>query len=327
MAMSQNIRLISFLPDKFDPSKFGSDPKSHILGFRDYLSAQLGERNLEEVEVTQKQLDMFKFTCIREARLWYESNKPFDGISDLEENFLKEYAPDLQSSTTAAKALADLQYNPKTKLSTFINKIMRLNRTLNYSDNVLRDRLMAALPVDLRRLAKISKPQTFKECVQAVQSVLEDPSTEKGSVALISNDEIAESFQGISLSIDNMKKDITSISKKMNTNQNQKVQGKSGNQAYIIRQYFQSYQGFRENGRAGNRQQTRPVVRNEQNNPSTNFRRGQYNSYRGRGQQQFRPPIDRSQVRCFYCNKIGHFQRECWSRNVTVIACPCHAIY
>lgn len=313
MAMSHNIRLIDFLPDKFDPSKFGSDPESHILGFRDYLSAQLGERNLDEAEITQKQLDMFKFTCVGEARLWYETNKPFDGISDLEENFLKEYAPDLQSSTTAAKALADLEYNPKTKLSTFVNKIMRLNRTLNYSDNVLRDRFMAAIPVDLRRLAKISKPNTFKEAVQAVRSVLEDPSTEKGSVALISNDDVVESIQGISLSIDKMKKDITKMSNDMKT-QNQRGRDNWRTQINASRQYFQNSQGYKGNGQI-NRQQTRPTGGNGQNNSSTGFRRGQFNSYRGRGQQRPRPAIDRSQVRCYYCNKIGHYQRECWHRN------------
>ena len=40
--------------------------------------------------------------------------------------FLKEYAPDLKS-TTAAKAFADLKYVPKTRISIFVNK------TLNYS--------------------------------------------------------------------------------------------------------------------------------------------------------------------------------------------------
>jgi len=160
-----SIRIIDFLPTKYNPSKIENDPESHILGFRDYLCAQLGVHNLDDVELSEQKLDMFKYTSLGEARLWYESNGPFANINELEENFLKEYAPDLQSRTTAAKALANLKFDRKTKICSFVNKIMRLNRTLNYNDGVLKDRFMAAMPNDIRRLARLYNP-TFKESVK-----------------------------------------------------------------------------------------------------------------------------------------------------------------
>jgi hypothetical protein len=305
--MATNIRLIDFLPTKYNPNKLECDPEAHILGFRDYLSAQLNEANLDDVELSEQKLDMFKFTCLGEARLWYESNKPFDGINDLEEKFLKEYSPGLQSTTTAAKSFSELEYNPKTKLTSFINKIMRLNRCLGYADHVLRDRLMSAVPADIRRLAKISKPQTFRETIQAIKSVLEDQSSDTNNVAIVSNDTMTDSIQDISLSIDNMKKDINKISNRVNKNEYQR-----GN--FNVRpnrgfRSFQSNRGFRGRGQSNGQQ--RQHHRQEERPTQQNFT--SFNQ-RGRGQFHARPQLDRSRIRCFNCNKIGHFQNECWSR-------------
>ena len=92
----------------------------------------------------------------------------------MEQMFLKEYAPDLKSTTTAAKAFAHLKYDPKTRISIFVNKMLRLNRKLNYNDEVLRDRFMTAMPSNVRQLAKSNNPITFKQCVEAVKTILED---------------------------------------------------------------------------------------------------------------------------------------------------------
>ena len=323
--MAYNMKITDFLPKKFDPKKLESDAESHILGFKDYLCTQLNLDSLDNVEVPPQKLDLFKFVLEGEARLWYQANKPFEDIDDLEGKFLEEFVPDLKSSNTAATAFTELTFNSKMKLSSFINKILRLNRTLHYNDNVLRDRFMTAIPVDIRRLAKITRPQTFKECVAAVKSVLEDQSTEKSTVNIVGTEEMSESMQELSLSVGNMQKDIGRMTKQFNAGQNFQGVNNVRTNPNSFPQYFQYDQNYR--GRPQNsRQHPRMMGNNraEGIGQQANQRsyRGQPTNFRGRGQQftrptfnTTRPQIDKSRVRCFYCNKMGHYQMECWSRN------------
>ena len=209
-----NIRIIDFLPTKFNPAKSDSDPEAHILGFRDYLCAQLNVRNLNDVEIPNVKLDMFRFSITGESRLWWESNAPFNDLESLETAFLKEYSPELKSRTVAAKALADLKYDRKQKICTFVNKLMRLNRALDYSDCVLKDRFMAAMPNDIRKLAKISNPKSLKEAVQSVNGILED---EGGTeTTLVAQEETIEnSIFDMAMSIQSLKDEVGKISKQM----------------------------------------------------------------------------------------------------------------
>ena len=325
--MARNIRLVDFMPTKFSPDKLDCDPEAHILGFRDWLSAQLNEPNLDNIEIPEEKLDMFKFTCLAEARLWYETNKPFEGIADLESKFLQEFADGLQSTTTAAQAFSQLKYNPKTKISSFVNKMMRLNRTLQYSDNVLRDRLMSAVPSQIRQLAKLNNPQSFRDTYQAIRSVLEDQNTEKNTVAMINNDEVTDSLNDLSLHISNMRKDINNMSNSFKGNQFQSQNNNFRPQTNRPFQSFQNSRGFRRPGQFNNRQgqfnnrpgqfynRPPPPPRQMGGRDQPNFGRGQFNNYRGRDRTG--PNFNKSTVRCYSCNKLGHLKFECRNRRFT----------
>ena len=316
--MARNIRLVDFMPTKFSPDKLDCDAEAHFLAYRDYVSAQMNEPDLDNIEVPQEKLDMFKFTCTGEARLWYETNKPFEGLHDLESKFLKEYADGLQSTTTAAKAFSELQYNPKTKLTSFVNKIMRLNRSLNYSDNVLRDRLMSAVPADIRRLAKLQRPSSFRDTIEAIRSVLEDQSTESSTVAMINNEEVTESLNDLSLHINNMRRDINNMSNRVRN----PFQPRQANFRPNTNQYYKSFQnnrGFRQadqgNGRPPPRQMgSHDDRRFNQTTSQSNFRRGQFHNFRGRDYGRQQPDRSKVNIQCFACNKFGHYKRDCRNR-------------
>ena len=70
----------------------------------------------------------------------------------------------LQDEISHLEDYLHLKYNPKTKLSTFVDKLHRLNRTLGYSDQVLRDRFMTAMP-SKRFDYEIEQTEVFKNYV------------------------------------------------------------------------------------------------------------------------------------------------------------------
>ena len=260
--MARNyVRKTDFLPSKFHPAK-NEDAMAHMYSFRDFISAQLGVNDISNVELTPEQLDMFKHTCQGEARLWYEANKPFDCLQTLEDQFLREFAADLRSTSVAAKTFSELKYDPRTKLSAFVNKIQRLNTTLNYQDAVLKDKFLLAIPGDIRRLAKLSHPSCFREAVEAVKSILEDPDTtdtDKNNVALVGTDSVTEALEGITFSIQNLQKDIHNIknqqsrSRNFETAQSNQERNYEAHHSNQFSKYFQGQRRF--NGPPGGRPQ------------------------------------------------------------------------
>lgn len=279
------VRVIDFLPKKYNPVHPECDAESHFLAFRDYLSSQTTPERLDEEDV----LEVFKFTLGGEARMWFQAHFPFESLDHMEQMFLKEYAPDLKSTTTAAKAFADLKYDPKTRISILINKILRLNRTLNYNDEVLRDRFMTAMPSNVRQLAKINNPITFKQCIDAVKTILEDSPINE-SVSMISSD---DSIGELTMNFRSMQKDIKSIAKQVGNNQPR-------NSTNGFNKNFQGRPQYRQDGRTDQRMFRPPPAtpRYQQGQQWQMVRQGQVNNPKGN-------------LRCFNCNRLGHFQFEC----------------
>ena len=63
---------------------------------------------------------------------------------------------------------------------------------------------MTAMPSNVRQLAKINNPFTFKQCVEAVKAILEDSSINE-SVAIVSIDE--NSLGELTMNFRSMQKD------------------------------------------------------------------------------------------------------------------------
>lgn len=273
------IRITDFLPAKYNAD---SDPEVHILGFKDYLCAQLGVSTLELSAVSQEKVDLFKFTLKGEARLWYESTSPFNSIKHLEHEFLQEYASDLQSRTTAVKALAELKYHREGKLCTFINKILRLNKVLGYSDSVLMDKFLASMPNDIRRLVRLSEPKTLKESIAAVKQLLQDEDKSN-------NENVSGTMVDMAMSVQALKSEIHNMAESMKN----RIPGRIPYQRY----------NYRERGYDSGRKQS----------PCYNggyHRRGGYR----RNRSQYTVPASRlyrNEIRCFACGNIGHMQNQC----------------
>ena len=317
------IRIIDFLPNKFNPAKSESDPEAHILGFRDYLCAQLGYTSLKDKQIAKENLDMFRFTLAGEARLWYESLAPFNKISQLEEDFLREFAPDLRSRTTAAKALADLKYDRKSKLCSFVNKITRLNRTLGYDDSVLKDRFLAAMPSDIRRLARVSQPEKFSDAVAIVKRILEDEETTHVSFAIQKEDDINGTIVDMAMSIQSLKSEVDKIAQNMRSktpDRNQNRHSDRRNRSESRERYPQRDVAYSPR----RRYDYSPQRRNDFSPNRPNYDRRNQSNYqkfrdqpqrgRARGGRQYMVPqrrLDRTQIRCFGCNSLGHIQKFC----------------
>ena len=297
------VRITDFLPTKFNPSSKESDPEGHILGFRDYLCAQLGVTTLDDLEIPSEKLDLFKYTLLSSARIWFENLKPFYSIGDLEQKFLKQFAPDLNSRTSAARALSELKYDKNTKLCDFVNKIQRLNRVLGYSDQVLKDRFLAAMPADIRRLIGISKPRNLKETIELASKILEDETHDTGSYAVQETDDISGTVVDMAMSIQTLKGEINKIAERMSTERSDGQRGRGSNRS--------QGRGFRRGNPRGNRGSWNRGTWNRGNY------RGRYvpqNSFRGynRGQRYMGPPgRGPVGVRCFGCGNFGHLIREC----------------
>lgn len=317
---TQSIRIVDFLPNKYDPAKPESDPEAHFLGFRDYLCAQLGVTNLDNTIIPATSLDLFRFTLLGASRLWYQSLAPFDNIRQLEEEFLKEYAPDLQSRTTAAKALADLRYDRKSKLCTFVNKILRLNRTLAYDDAVLRDRFLAAMPSDIRRLAKLSSPRTFKEAIACVKQVLEDEETTQVSFMVQKEDDLNNTVLDMAMSIQSLKSEVDKIAQNMRNNDRRNERASRPTSTSRGR-YYDRDNSYSPRRRYGDSPYRGRDYQSRRQNYVAGDRRG-HQSFRGQQQQRSRTPgkrqyiapqrrFDRSQIRCFNCNSLGHKINQC----------------
>ena len=339
--MTAQVRITDFLPKKYNPKCLENDAEAHILGFRDYLCAQLGIQDPENEEIPPSALDLFKFTVTGEARLWYETNSPFETIDELERKFLKEYAPDLRSRSTAARALSQMQFSPHSKLCTFVNKMMRLNRTLNYNDQVLKDRFMTAMPANIRQMANLTNPSSLKECIEAVRNILEDSSSgEQSNIAMIANNE--SEIKEISLSMRSIQKDIDTISKQINDKQMQpryQNQRDPTNRYYDQRMPMNRYQNQREpmnrfqyqraqpnqfTRAPGNNftkyfQGPRPLTRQErpgnlEQREARDDRRQQQAQQRFQPQQRPFQSQGKRNIICFCCKKRGHYAAECWYR-------------
>ena len=315
----ERVKLRDFFPSKYDGRSLLIEADSHLLSFTDYLSGQKGVTNLDDTVLTEKDIDMFKYSLEGDARLWYEANAPFGSLKDLEISFLKEFSPEMKSDTTAAKAFAELTYNPRTKLTAFVNKIMRLNRTLNYQDNVLRDRFMSAMPVEVRRLARIAGPKTFRESVQEVKRVLEDTPDEvvttKNAVAMVGDDH--NDMNEMSLAMHTMRRQIDNLNRRLGDSP---VNYYSENDNVNVRPHtdtdFQSFQNpggpFGEPRNSGNFYQDRSRY-NQGQYPQQWYGPPAFTQSRGQGQRQGnggRSYMTRGV--CNFCFKRGHYARECW---------------
>ena len=217
-SMAENrIRVTDFLPDRYDGTNVTIDAYHHVIGYKDYICGQKGVANVNDTVLTAKDLDMFKYSLIGEARVWYESNAPFDSLRQLESVFLREFCPELRSEIAAAKAFADLSYNPKQKISSFVNKLMKLNQALNYGDNVLKHRFMSAMPLHIRRLAKLLEPKDFQQSVNAVKTILEDLPDEvnddNNTLAVV---DFVDKLSGLSLDLHTLQQQIDSLDERLN---------------------------------------------------------------------------------------------------------------
>ena len=327
-----SIRIIDFLPDKFSPSGKNNDPESHILGFKDYLCAQLECEELGKDDIPSALLDRFKFTLKNSSRIWYEKSKPFENIEELERNFLKEFSVGLQSRTCAAKSSAELKFNPKDKLSPFVNKMIKLNKFLEYGeDSVLADRFLAAMPADVRRLIKVSDAKTFKEMIEIAKDALEDDTSESSTLTVQddSKTETTGAMIDMMYSVQSLKSEIDKISDSVNNKLPNMTSSREnfqrGRGQYPNRNNFQrggnNYRGngnYRYNG-----YYTQNYRYNEQRPGYFVQRQANFNQRgrpgflpRGRGQYKPRQQLPENSfnspgVRCYACNGIGHAKRQC----------------
>lgn len=317
--LSYSLRIIDFLPEKFDPLGKNSDPDSHLLGFRDYLCAQLKRENLNGIEIPTHLLQRFKFTLKNTARLWFEATGTFNSLSELETLFLREYSKSLSSRENANKALSELRYDKKNTLSSLIFQITRLNQLLKYDQTILRDKLLSAFPTDLRRLIKISNPQTFDEVVEAARKVIVEDGEENTTLTVQDTTDAPGALIDMMYSVQTLKSEIDKITGSMNNRINNMERNRGSFQRGYNPNRFQRnptpFQGrerqFDRRPRFNGPQQGRNFRPQFQrfNQP----RRNNYTPGRMEQSRYRRPPTQqlREGITCFNCNRTGHMRKDC----------------
>lgn len=320
--VTYSIRIIDFLPEPFNPSGKNNDPESHLLGFQDYLCAQLKCDDLENVQIPSDYLSRFRYTLRGQARIWHSQAQPFASLKELETAFLKEFGKNLQSRETAARAMAELSFKKGDKLSLFINKLMALNKFLCYDSSVLADRFLAAMPTDVRRLIKISDPKDFNETLEIAKQILVEDGDPEPSLTIQEEPkgEATGAMIDMMYSVQSLKSEIDKISGTVNDRlSNIERQGNA-----FSRGRGQFYgRNFSQRGRNVYRGRPNYGGNNFQNRMNQNGSRQQWrgnSTFRGRGQyrprqQNFQGRDQLNGPRCYLCSGFNHMKFECPSAN------------
>ncbi len=125
-----------FLPKPFS-GESSQDPNAFILNFQDYT-------NLHKLTVDNVILNRFKLCLIGTPRAWLEQAK-FKTWKECKPAFIAKYLR-LYSRGVAVTEFRSATLGPEERVSDYVVRIKPIAMYLNYSEDIVRDQLLSALP-------------------------------------------------------------------------------------------------------------------------------------------------------------------------------------
>ena len=294
-------RSVFFPSDKFD-GRNKNLTKQHWQTFEDFCDQQklyVTDRGVDTPAATIDQIALFfKMTLTDLARAWME-RQTFTSAKDLKEKFLTDFSPYGKTHRQWIARWAEPKFNPDLdNIDEFLEKFEDLAQLNNLRDDYKLHAFKIAMPKEIElHLRGIDNLQTCYQTAKDLLTIVQNPVTNKMSI--------------LSLAQSRSPSPTHPRSRSPSPRNNRQSTNPTDRSRPRTRQNFDGFKQYPGQNRPqsimktpfrnGNgRGRGRPMNRNRFQNRSRSFTRNR--SYPDR---------------CYNCNMIGHYARNCFTRTRT----------
>ena len=296
-------RSVFFPSDKFD-GRNKNLTKQHWQTFEDFCDQQklyINDRGPDAIAATIDQIiPFFKMTLTDLARAWLE-RQTFTSAKELKEKFLNDFSPYGKTHRQWIAKWAELKFNPDIdNIDKFLEKFEDLAQLNNLGDDYKIHAFKIAMPKEIElHLRGIDNLQLCYQTAKDLLTILQNPVVAKMST--------------ISLAQSRSPSPTHPRTRSPSPTNNRQTTNPSDNTRPRTRQNFDGFKQYPGQNRpqsimkrpfrnSNGRGRGRTMNRNRFQNRSRSYTRNK--AYQG---------LDR----CFNCNMVGHFARNCFTRTRT----------
>ena len=305
-----SLRQTDFLPARFSGKEINDDEcLAHFLAFQDYIEAHNVTTDAENLSTV---INIFKRTLTGSARLWIEG-KTFTNVPDLKEKFLARFSKN-KSYISHVQAFNNITYIKNDSADQHLSKIERAALKLGYGNTQIRDKFLTSLPQECRSAILMSLPSDAptKDIVTKAQCFFDlniNNATAPNKVHEVTfnvtdTDSNGDHIKSLVSDMESLRMSVEGLqaSLKSNTDKNADRQSRSPSRRSSPRPNSSRYRSPSNprNDRSSSRSRKSAQFSRPRNDRS---------SSRSRRDSKHRPTVV-----CFYCNKPGHIQRNCFLR-------------
>ena len=154
-------KLSLFIPKKFQGTEAPSSAYSHTLSFRDF-------KDYYNIPGGRRANELSKLSLSANARTWYEQLDPNMPTEELISEFLNRFYIDLTSRSKASNQFYEFSKLENESWAETIQRLRFLNKTLEYSETNLLDKMISLLPGNLKIKVAENNPSTLLDLQKLV---------------------------------------------------------------------------------------------------------------------------------------------------------------
>ena len=278
-----------FLPKPFSGEE-NQDPNAFILNFQDYT-------NLHNLTRDYIILNRFKLCLIGTPRAWLEQAK-FKTWKECKPAFIAKYLR-LYSRGVAVTEFRSATLGPEERVSDYVVRIKPIAMYLNYSDEIVRDQLLSALPRSCQEAIIMSEGESLDVVVDKADRwfALKKDKTSSGPAVTFSamDDNEESSSKGI-------RKQVTVDDGKSGERRSRESRYRDNRSSSRDYRDYRSASRERSRQRDSRRSQSRDPPYRDYSDYDSSDRRPRY-YYRSQGKDEVRRyNASSDKKRCYFCD-------------------------
>ena len=278
------------------------DCRAHMDKYKDYIKAH----NLDDATA----VDRFSYSLDNEARRWRKKTTART-MEDLEKAFIERFSK-IHTREGVLKAIQTKRLKPGQSVESFVSELRELGERIQLGDDNIKDFFIAGLPKTLRATVSLLGLEDLERMISRIQKYLEiDPENAShdqivDTVATTNlqlsmhemTDKVSNAITGLKASMDARDKVVDKLVKmklsSSSSESNADEDDSDSDSEADVRLRKKRQRSKKDRDRRTSKRSDKPRRRTDR---------------RDRGRFASRTPPT-----CYYCNKVGHIQRNCLFR-------------